>query len=101
VERCEPGATVGDVVAAAQTVFARSPHAAHAGGLMGHGIGLETVEAPYVQAGGRDELVPGMVLCIEPGLFVPGWAGASIEQEVIIAETGPPEVITPTATRLW
>jgi Xaa-Pro aminopeptidase len=42
-----------------------------------------------------------MVLCIEPGIFVPGWAGASIEQEVVITASGPPEVITPTPGRLW
>ena len=42
-----------------------------------------------------------MVLCIEPGIFVPGSAGASVEQEIIVAEAVPPEVITPTATRLW
>ena len=101
VARCVSGAAIGDVVAAAQEVFAATPFAAHAGSLMGHGIGLETVEAPYVQRGGTDQLRPGMVLCIEPGIFVPDWAGAAIEQEVIIAEAGPPEVITPTATRLW
>jgi Xaa-Pro aminopeptidase len=42
-----------------------------------------------------------MALCVEPGVHVPGWAGASIEQEIIVAPAGPPEVITPTPTRLW
>ena len=95
------GATVGEVVDPAQAVFAATPFAEHAGAMMGHGIGLETVEEPYLQPEGETVLQPGMVLCVEPGLFVPGWAGASIEQEIIIAEDGPPEILTPTATRLW
>lgn len=101
VEACLPGATAGDVVAAAAAVIARSPFASYAATMMGHGIGLETVEAPYLQQGSSARLEPGMVICVEPGVFVPGWAGASIEQEVIIRTEGPPEVITPTATRLW
>lgn len=101
VGACVAGAVVGDVVEAARGVFSGTPFGAYVGGLMGHGIGLETVETPYVQRGGQATLEPGMTLCIEPGVFVPGWAGASIEQEVIVAASGPPEVITPTATRLW
>ena len=101
VERCVAGSKVGDVVAAGRRVFAGTRFAANVGGLMGHGIGLETVEEPYLQPDGDAELEPGMVLCVEPGVFVPGWAGASIEQEVIVAASGPPEVITPTPTRLW
>ena len=59
------------------------------------------VEEPSVQQGTAVASEPGMVLCIEPGIFVPGWAGASVEQEVIVAEAVPPKVIAPTATRLW
>ena len=70
-------------------------------GMLGHAIGLETVELPYLKTGEQTVLQPGMVLCIEPGLFIPEVAGAAIEQEVIIAESGPPEVITPTPMRLW
>jgi Xaa-Pro aminopeptidase len=69
--------------------------------MMGHGIGLETVELPYVQAGDQSLLEPGMALCIEPGIFIPGWAGASIEIEVLIQPAGGPEIITPTPGRLW
>jgi len=101
VAACAAGARIADVVAAADAVIGRTRFAAHTGAMMGHGIGLETVELPYVQRDGPDELRPGMTLCIEPGIFVPGWAGAAIEQEVIIRDGGPPEVITPTATRLW
>jgi Xaa-Pro aminopeptidase len=101
VEACRPGNRVADVVAAAKSVIDRSPFANAFGGMMGHGIGLETVEEPLLTAGNTTELRPGMTLCVEPGLFVPNWGGALIEQEVIIQEAGPPEVITKTPAWLW
>jgi Xaa-Pro aminopeptidase len=101
VDTCVAGSTSSDVAEAAKKSAKGSPYAANLGVMMGHGIGLETVELPYVQSDDQTELRPGMVLCIEPGIFVPGWAGASIEQEVVIQASGPPEVITPTPGRLW
>ncbi|MCC6792548.1 MAG: aminopeptidase P family protein, partial [Thermomicrobiales bacterium] len=101
VEACVAGARVAEVAAAASRVAERSPFANAMAPMMGHGIGLETVELPYVQHDDPTELLPGMTLCIEPGIFIPEWAGASIEIEVIVRESGPPEVITPTAGRLW
>ncbi|MGI8475309.1 MAG: M24 family metallopeptidase, partial [Thermomicrobiales bacterium] len=101
VDACVAGARVGDVAGAAAAVVARSPFANALGPMMGHGIGLETVELPYVQRGDPSILEPGMALCIEPGVFIPEWAGASIEVEVIVREGGPPEVITPTPGRMW
>ena len=101
VDACRAGNTVAGVVGAAAAVIDRSPFANAVGGMMGHGIGLETVERPLLTAGNPTELRPGMVLCVEPGLFVPNWGGALIEQEVIVRESGPPEVITRTPTRLW
>lgn len=101
VAACVAGARVSDVAKAAQAVADRSPFANAMGAMMGHGIGLETVELPYVQASDQTVLEPGMTLCIEPGFFIPEWAGAAIEMEVVITESGPPEVITPTPGRNW
>jgi Xaa-Pro aminopeptidase len=101
VEACVAGVSVSNVAQIATKSVAGSPHAASLGVMMGHGIGLETVELPYVQVNDHTELRPGMVMCIEPGIFVPEFAGASIEQEVVIQPSGPPEVITPTPARLW
>jgi Xaa-Pro aminopeptidase len=101
VEACVAGAPVGAIAEAAINVVGRSPFANALGPMMGHGIGLETVELPYIQLDERAELAPGMALCVEPGIFIPGWAGASIEVEVLINANGGPEIITPTPGRLW
>ncbi len=69
--------------------------------MMGHGIGIETVEEPLLSDVNPTVLQAGMVLCVEPGLYVPNWGGALIEYVVIVRESGPPEVITATPGRLW
>lgn len=100
VAQARPGRTCDDVVQAGLSRLAARGLGAHARTFAGHGIGLETVEEPWLVAGNRTPLQPGMVLCIEPGCYIPGWGGASIEQEVVVTE-GEPEVITPTPVRLW
>ncbi|CAN5786066.1 hypothetical protein BH23CHL5_BH23CHL5_17080 [soil metagenome] len=101
VDAAVAGVTVDHVAQAAVRVMNDSPFGDYFRGMLGHGIGLETVELPYLRIGETTRLEPGMCLCIEPGLFIPDRAGAAIEQEVIISESGPAEVITPTPMRLW
>jgi len=100
LERARPGVRVGDLVRAGLAVMEEAGFGAQMSRFMGHGIGLETVEAPLLVPDSDVELVPGMVLCIEPSIYVRGWGGCSIEEEVIVTEEEP-EVITPLARRLW
>lgn len=96
------GNRIADIANAARGVVETTEFARGLGPMMGHGIGLETVELPYVMASDNSLLEPGMNLCIEPGLFFAGWAGCAIEQEVIIQPSGAPEVITAdTPMRAW
>ena len=53
----------------------------------GHGIGLEAHEDPYIVAGNREPLEPGMAFSVEPGIY-PGPHGARIEDIVICTEQG-------------
>jgi Xaa-Pro aminopeptidase len=96
-----PGNPVKDIARAARDVVNAGPFIEGLGDMMGHGIGLETVELPYISERDETLLEPGMCFCIEPGLFYPGWIGAAIEQEVIIQPSGGPEIITDTPMRLW
>jgi len=54
----------------------------------GHGIGLDTHEAPYIVEGNQTALVPGMAFSVEPGIYLPGRCGARIEDIVVCTENG-------------
>ena len=55
---------------------------------IGHGIGLESHEGPYLVEGNTELLKPGMAFSIEPGFYVPGRFGARIEDIVVCTEDG-------------
>lgn len=55
---------------------------------LGHGVGLDVHEEPRVSSRSSDVLTPGMVVTIEPGVYVPDIGGVRIEDTVLITETG-------------
>ncbi len=101
VESARSGVTVEALVQVAADAFAPTPFAASFGGAVGHAIGLETVELPYLRRGVEATLSGGEVLCIEPGLFIHGVGGCSIEQIVAVQESGAPELLTTFPARIW
>jgi len=60
----------------------------------GHGVGLEIHESPRIAAGQKDLLQPGMVITIEPGVYLRGKFGIRIEDTVVVTDSGC-EILTP------
>jgi Xaa-Pro aminopeptidase len=99
VDAVRPGISVGEVDRAARKSLQKSGLAKHFTHSTGHGVGLEIHEAPRVAAGQTKILQPGMVITIEPGVYVPGKWGVRIEDMVVVTERGC-EVLTPTSKEL-
>jgi Xaa-Pro aminopeptidase len=91
-----PGISVGEVDAAARKALRRAGLGRYFTHSTGHGVGLEIHEAPRIAAGQKEELEPGMVITIEPGVYFPGKWGVRIEDMVAVGEGGC-EVLTPTS----
>ena len=83
-----PGITTGDVDAAARGVVEAAGYGEQFIHRVGHGLGLEVHEDPSLDPGSATALEPGMVFTIEPGVYVPGFGGVRIEDDVVVEETG-------------
>jgi Xaa-Pro aminopeptidase len=88
-----PGQPARVVCQCALQVLAEEGLANYASRFAGHGIGLETVEPPLLTPEEDWVLKPGMVLCVEPKVSIPGWGGCSIEQEILLGD-GKNELLT-------
>jgi Xaa-Pro aminopeptidase len=99
VDAVRPGISVSEVDQAARKSLQNSGLAKYFTHSTGHGVGLEIHEAPRVAAGQTEILQPGMVITIEPGVYVSGKWGVRIEDMVVVTERGC-EVLTSTSKEL-
>jgi Xaa-Pro dipeptidase len=61
---------------------------------LGHGIGMDGHESPYLVRGNTVVMQPGMTFSNEPGIYVPGEFGMRCEDDMVISESGPAKLLT-------
>ncbi len=88
IAAARPGVALGEVDACVRRVITEAGYGAYFTHRTGHGVGLDIHEAPFVMAGNEQVLEPGMVMSIEPGVYLPGKFGVRIEDLVVIEEQG-------------
>ena len=88
VRAVRPGVPAEAVDAAARDVITAAGYGPAFLHRVGHGIGLETHEEPYVVAGNALPLEPGMAFSVEPGIYLAGRHGVRIEDIVVVTAAG-------------
>ena len=84
-----PGVTTMEADSIARDVITKAGYGAEFGHGLGHGIGREIHELPYLRkTEPNDELRPGMVVTVEPGIYIKGLGGVRIEDDVLVTHSG-------------
>ena len=88
METAQPNMTGEEIDKIARDIITSEGYGEYFGHSLGHGVGIEIHENPGVGPNSKNNIKPGMVYTIEPGIYIENWGGIRIEDMVIMTESG-------------
>lgn len=99
IANVKPGVRCADLDAIARKVIDKAGFGKYFNHQLGHGIGLQFHEPPTLHPASDDVLETGMVFAIEPAIYIPGFGGVRLEENIVVTKDGY-EIITPYPQRI-
>ncbi len=94
IDVIKPGMLAREADAISRAVIEKAGYGKYFNHQLGHGIGLQFHEAPWLHPASEEVLEAGMTVAVEPAIYIEGWGGFRIEENLVITEDGC-EIITP------
>jgi Xaa-Pro dipeptidase len=100
VKAAKAGIPLGQIDIAARSVIKEAGYGRYFNNRVGHGLGIEVHEEPSVHEKNESIAESGLLFTVEPGIYIPGYGGVRIEQNVYIDENGNGKMLTSFPTEL-
>ncbi|MEK6647369.1 MAG: Xaa-Pro peptidase family protein [Candidatus Firestonebacteria bacterium] len=88
ISKIKPGVKLKYIDSIARGFIKKQGYANYFTHGLGHGIGMAVHELPVVSGKSKEELKEGMVVTVEPGIYISGWGGVRLEKDVVVRKNG-------------